>query len=133
MIRSRRFYLIVIILIFAATILSYPVGAQPVPGDLEALIAPSLETDSGLRLARRQIADSDLLGALGTLERVQFAHPEALAPRLLYASLLCRVDDREGAEVEISQLAGQPIGDQAWTEVAAACGTIARPRGGKKK
>ena len=133
MLRSRRTYLIAIILIFAATIVSLPVGAQPVASDLEALVAPTLEVESGLALARRQIADADLLGALGTVERVQFAHPDALSPRLLYASLLCRLDDRQGAEVELSQLAGQAIGEQAWAEVTAACGSIARPRAGKKK
>jgi len=133
MIRSKRFYLIAIVLIFAGTILSSPIAAQPVFDDLDALVTPSLETQSGLALARRQVADTDLLGALGTLERVQFAHPEALAPRLLYASLLCRLDDRQGAEVELSQLAGQAISDPAWAEVTAACGPIARPVGRKKK
>lgn len=130
---SPRVYRLALISIFAGTILSFPVGAQPVPDDLDALVAPSMEVEPGLRLARRQIADTDLLGALGTVERVQFAHPEALAPRLLYASLLCRLDDRQGAEVELSQLDGKAITDQAWAEVAAACGTIARPRPGKKK
>jgi hypothetical protein len=133
MLRSRRTYLIAIILIFAATIVSLPVGAQPVAGDLEALVAPSLDVESGLALAHRQIADTDLLAALGTVERVQFAHPEALAPRLLYASLLCRVDDRQGAQVELAQLAGQAIGDPEWAEVTAACGPVARPRAGKRK
>jgi len=133
MIRSKRIYLVAIVLIFAGTILSSGLGAQPVPDDLGALVTPALETESGLALARRQIADTDLLGALGTLERVQFAHPDALAPRLLYASLLCRLDDRQGAEVELAQLAGQPIGDPAWAEVTAACGSIARPRSGKKR
>lgn len=130
---SRRIYLIAIILIFAGTILSSQVGAEPAGDDLEALIAPSLQVDSGLGLARRQIAETDLLGALGTLERVQFANPEALAPRLLYAALLCRLDDRQGAEVELSQLDGRAIGDDAWSEVAAACGSIPRPRAGKKR
>lgn len=133
MTRSRRIYLIAIILIFAGTILSSRVGAQAVGDDLEALIGPSLQVDSGLDLARRQIAETDLLGALGTVERVQFAHPEALAPRLLYAALLCRLDDRQGAEVELSQLDGRAIPDDGWAEVAAACGSIPRPRGGKKR
>jgi hypothetical protein len=133
MLRSRRTYPTAILLIFAATIVSFPVGAQSVSGGLEALVGPSLEVESGLALARRQIADTDLLGALGTLERVQFAHPDALEPRFLYASLLCRLDDRQGAEVEISQLAGRAIADQAWAEVTAACGQVARPRPGKKK
>jgi hypothetical protein len=133
MIRSKRLYLVAIALTFAGTISSSPVAAQPVPDDLDALVTPSLETESGLKLARRQIADTDLLGALATLERVQFARPDALEPRLVYASLLCRLDDRQGAEVELSQLAGQAIADAEWAQVSAACGAIARPLGRKKK
>jgi len=130
---SKSFFRTAPVLIWAGMISSSAVGAQPGAGDLEALVVPSKEVGSGVELARRQIADTDLLGALGTLERVQFAHPEALAPRLLYVSLLCRLDDRQGAEVELSGLAGQAIGNDSWAEVTAACGSIERPRTGKKK
>jgi hypothetical protein len=124
----KRSYRIVAAWIFAGTILSSAALAQPPAAELDQLVAPSQEVGSGLQLARRQMADTDLLGALGTLERVQVAHPEAVAPRLLYVSLLCRLDDRAGAEVELGQLAGQAIPDDGWAEVTAACGSMPRPR-----
>jgi hypothetical protein len=113
--------------IAAATILSWPAAAQAPTADLEALIGPSLEVGPGLQLARRQIGETDLLGALATLERIEIAHPEALQPRLLQISLLCRLDDREGAEVELGALAGQAVADPDWAEVTAACGALPRP------
>jgi hypothetical protein len=108
----------------AAAMLSPAASAQD---DSDALAAATLQLDSGMALARRQIAASDLTGALGTLERVLFGHPEAVPPRLLYASLLCRLDDRQGAELELGLLAGKPIADPDWAGVAAACGPVPRP------
>ncbi|MBV9929464.1 MAG: hypothetical protein JO013_00755 [Alphaproteobacteria bacterium] len=111
----------------ASALCAAPAAAQTAPTDIDTLIGASLSPDTGMTLARAQISDRDLLGAAGTLERVLLAHPEALPPRLLYASLLCRLDDREGAEVEIGLLGGQPIADADWAEVTGACGAIARP------
>lgn len=108
----------------AAAMLSPAAAAQD---DSDALAAATLQVDSGMALARRQIAASDLTGALGTLERVLFGHPEVVPPRLLYASLLCRLDDRQGAELELGLLAGKPIADSDWAGVAAACGPMPRP------
>jgi hypothetical protein len=108
----------------AAGMLSPAAIAQDDP---DALAAATQELDSGMTLARRQIAGSDLTGALGTLERLLFAHPEIIPPRLLYASLLCRLDDRQGAELELGLLAGKPIAEADWAGVAAACGSIERP------
>ncbi len=87
----------------------------------------ALQIDTGMALARRQIGETDLLGATGTLERVLFAHPEATEARLLYASLLCRLDDAEGAAVELRLLRPETITDEAWREVTEACGPIPRP------
>jgi hypothetical protein len=108
----------------AAASLSPAAWAQD---DLDALAAATMQVDSGMTLARRQIADADLTGALGSLERILFAHPEAVPPRLLYASLLCRLDDRQGAELELRLLAGKPIDDSDWAGVSAACGSVERP------
>src|SRR4051812_1730247 len=102
-------------------------GVAAAQDDADAMIAASQQVDTGMALAGRQIGARDLLGALGTLERVLFAHPEAVPPRLLYASLLCRVDDAEGATVELSQLGGQQIADADWAIVTAACGQVPRP------
>jgi hypothetical protein len=112
---------------FAAASLAAPAAAQPAPTDADTLIGASLSPDTGMTLARSQIADRDLLGATGTLERVLLAHPEAIPPRLLYASLLCRLDDPEGASVELRLLGGQPIAEPDWAEVTAACGNVPRP------
>jgi hypothetical protein len=119
--------------LFAAALLSPAALAQDDP---DALVAATRQVDSGMVLARRQVGASDLLGALGTLERVLFAFPEAVPPRLLYASLLCRLDDRQGAELELGLLAGKPIADGDWAGVAAACGPLPRPappRRGKRR
>jgi hypothetical protein len=113
-----------LLLALAVAVLPGAAGAQD---NTDALVDASRQVDSGLALANRQIAANDLLGALGTLERVQLAHPEAVPPRLVYLSLLCRLDDREGAEVELGLLAGQPIADADWTGVVAACGPMTRP------
>ena len=107
-----------------------PALAQDDPG---ALAAATERLDSGVALARSQIAASDLLGALGTLERVLLAHPQVVPPRLLYASLLCRLDDRQGAELELGLLAGKRIEDSDWAGVTAACGPVPRPAKGKKR
>lgn len=110
-----------------AAMLAAPAAAQTAPTDVETLIAASLSPDTGIALARAQIADRDLLGAAGTLERVLLANPGAVPPRLLYASVLCRLDDRQGAEVEIGLLAGHAFADNDWADVTSACGAIARP------
>lgn len=107
--------------------------AAPAQGEADALIAESRQVDSGMALARRQIAASDLTGALGTLERLLFAFPEIVPPRLLYASLLCRIDDRQGAELELGLLAGKRIADSDWAGVTAACGPVPRPTKRKKR
>jgi hypothetical protein len=108
----------------ATAALASPARAQD---DLDGLVTASQQVDSGMALARRQMAGRDLLGAAGTLERVLIANPEAVPPRLLYASLLCRLDDQEGAGVELDLLADKPTADADWTEVTAACGAVPRP------
>jgi hypothetical protein len=108
----------------ATAALAAPACAQD---DLDTLVTASQQVDSGMALARRQMAGRDLLGAAGTLERVLIANPEAVPPRLLYASLLCRLDDSEGAGVELDLLAGMPVADADWTEVTGACGAVPRP------
>jgi hypothetical protein len=112
-----------------ASLWAFPVLAQEVSDpEVEGLIAPALVTDTGLALARRQIGEGDLLGAAGTLERVLFVHPDFVPARLLYASLLCQLDDDTGAQVELSLLDGQTIPEEAWAEVARACPAVQRPQ-----
>lgn len=101
--------------------------------ELDRLSQASTDVGPGMALARGQIAEGDLIGATATLERVLMTHPEADGALLLHASLLCRLDDPQGARNEVAELAGHPVSNQAWAEVAAACGPIPRPggRGGR--
>ena len=119
--------------LYAAALLSPAAYAQDDPA---ALAAATRQLDSGMTLARQQVRATDLPGALGTLERLLFAYPEAVPPRLLYAAVLCLVDDRRGAELELGLLAGRPTADSDWASVTAACGPVSRPappRRGKRR
>jgi hypothetical protein len=120
-------------LLLGLTAAALPAPAAAAQEDPDALAAATGQLDTGMALAGRQIAASDLPGALATLERVLFAFPEAVPARLIYASLLCRLDDRRGAELEIGLLAGKPIADADWAGVAAACGEMPRPAPPKRK
>ena len=105
-----------------------PVLAQRDPADaLDQLSQASAAVGPGTALARQQIQAGDLTGAVATLERVLTNHPEAYDVLLLHASLLCRLDDGDGARVEIDEVANRPTSRQAWAEVNAACGPAARP------
>ena len=128
----RRSYMLRLMMActFAVTISSAPVHAQPdAAADLDALVEASQQAASGMALARRQIGENDLIAAMATLERVLLADPEADEARLLYASLMCRLDDPAGARVEIRLLRGQEVPDSAWAEVTSACGAVARESG----
>lgn len=125
---AKRIHHLVLIGFSAATIFSSPVHAQSAASDnAEALADAALQIETGMSLARRQIAETDLLGAAATLERVLFVHPESPEPRLVYASLLCRLDDSEGAAVELRLVKPEAITDEAWREVTDACGPLVRP------
>ncbi|MDB5670644.1 MAG: hypothetical protein JWO25_1603 [Alphaproteobacteria bacterium] len=114
----------------AAAALASATRAQEDPDNL---ITASQQVDSGIALARHQISQADFPGAVATLERLMFVHPEAVPARLLYVSLLCRLDDRQGAELELGLLAGKPIADADWAEVGAACGAVSRPAAPRRK
>jgi len=128
MANPSRSSLIILILACASGLASSPAGAQVDPAaELDLLAQASVEVAPGLALAREQTAAGDLVGAAATLERTLLTHPDADEARLMHASLLCRLDDRAGAEAELEQLGGRPLGEQAWAQVTEACGPIARP------
>ena len=135
MIRSKLSHCAVAAAMWTTLGLAMPAYAQTQarPWDADALITSALTVDGGIALARRQIGDTDLMGAIGTLERVLIANGDAVAPRLLYASLLCRLDDLQGAEVEINLLPKKAIPDANWAEVTEACGLMPRPGTGKAR
>jgi hypothetical protein len=97
-----------------------PAQAEPI-AELEALSRGTATPAAGIALARKQINGSDFLGALATLERVLISHPETEEALLLHASLLCRLDDREGAVIEFDELRGRPFPDKLWNDATAPC------------
>lgn len=128
MAESNRVVRLLPLCILSAALWSFPAQAsEDRVSELEALVDPTLQVDTGTALARRQAADADLLGATATLERVLFGHSEADSARLFYASVLCRLDDGDGAKTEVELLSGRPVADVDWTEVSAACPPMTRP------
>ena len=95
---------------------------------LDKLVLDSATPTGALTLAREQAAAGDLTGAAATLERVLLSDRQANGVRLAYAALLCRLDDPQGARVELTKLDGQPSDDAGWAEVQAACGNVPRPK-----
>src|SRR5262245_2940264 len=51
--------------------------------------------------ARQQASAGDLLGAAATLEGALLAHPNAQDVRAVHAAILCRLDDRQGAALDL--------------------------------
>lgn len=108
-------------------LLATPVVAQIDPlEELDTLSRTSADPSAGLALARDQVARGDLIGAVATTERIIALHPESDDALLFHASLLCRLDDPDGARAELAELHGR-AGD--WAPVVAACGPGIRGRG----
>jgi hypothetical protein len=88
---------------------------------LDALARASAQPGTGVALARRQIGAGDMLDALATLERVIINFPLSNEARMLHAAVMCRLDDRRGALVELDQMRGRQIPDALWAEANQAC------------
>ena len=117
-----------------ATSLAWSVPAFAQDSDvatLDRLVERSTSADSAIALAREQAAAGDLLGAAATYERVLIADENADEARLAYAAILCRLDDRTSAELELALLSGRGGSQAARDEVAKACG-IAAPKALRK-
>jgi Flp pilus assembly protein TadD len=118
---------------FAAAFIAPAASAQTDPfPELDAMVSASTPS-AGMALARRQIADGELNGALGTLERVLMNNPRADSALLLHASLLCRVDDMPGARAEIAEMRAVAISREDWAVVTAACGPMQQPGSGRAR
>jgi hypothetical protein len=89
--------------------------------DLDALSRASDDAKQGLALVREQTSLGDLTGAMATLERVMINHPDSSEAQLLHASLLCRLDDRAGAQGEFASLRKSDFRGQAWKDANAPC------------
>lgn len=105
----------------AALLCSAVTAHAETPAQLDALSRSAQQPGSGLALARKQIRDGDLLGAMATLERVAINAPDNREARLLHAGLLCRLDDRQGSLIEFDSLRGSDFSDSLWAEATGAC------------
>lgn len=89
---------------------------------LDALSAAAEQPETALATAHAQEAEGDLLGAASTLERALLERPDADNVRLAYVRLLCRLDDRELAKIELGALRSRPTPGEAWKQMVEACG-----------
>ena len=89
--------------------------------DLDRLVQNSAKPADGLALARSQAGAGDLLDALATLERVLAADPKDKQVRLLHASLLCRIDDPDGAAAEFARLRAKDYKKAEWSAALVPC------------
>ena len=104
--------------------LPQPAFAQTID-DLDRLVLASVKPAEGLALARSQASSGALLDALATLDRVLAVDPKHKQSRLLHASLLCRIDDHDGAAVEFSRLKSKDYKKADWNAALAPCATAA--------
>ena len=102
--------------------LPQPVVAQTID-DLDRLVLASVKPADGLALARSQAGAGELLDALATLDRVLAVEPKHKQARLLHATLLCRIDDRDGAAVEFGRLRSKDYKKAEWNAALAPCAT----------
>jgi len=95
---------------------------------LDQLIDTSATTEGALTLARSQAGSGNLLDAAATLERALLNRPgtESDLLRLLYATVLCQLDDRRRAAYQIANARLVTATDMA--EVRQACGNIVLPQ-----
>jgi hypothetical protein len=109
--------------IFAAAACAFaamPASAQQAgEAEIDALLDASATPEGAVALAQSQEAEGDLTGAAATLERALLASPKANDLRQRYVALLCRLDDRQRARIELASARGEPS-----SEVQAACGAI---------
>ena len=110
--------------------LSLPLAIAAAPALAQDAIDPALDrlveagqsAQAALAEAARQEADGDALGAASTLERALIESPGADAVRIEYVTLLCKLDDRDSARLELNLLQGRIVGSQPWSRMVAACG-----------
>ena len=88
---------------------------------LDQLVLASAKPADGLALARLQAGSGSWLVALATLERVMMIDTENKPAILLHASILCRIDDRDGAAAEFAKLRSKDFKNPEWAAARAAC------------
>ncbi len=122
--------------VFAFVAVSTVLPQRAVAQSLEALdqlVLASAKPADGLALARSQASSGALLDALASLERVLLTDPANRPAQLLHASILCRIDDRDGAAAEFARLKSKDFKKSEWVAARAACAaTAASPQGATK-
>lgn len=89
--------------------------------DLERELASSPTAVATLGMAQQQADRGQLLEALASAERVRFLDPKSKQARLLHATLLCRLDDPQGAAVEWNALRKKDFKKAEWKRARASC------------
>ena len=98
-----------------------PASADPAVA-LDGLSRATDKVETGMAAAEKLWVAGDVLAALAALERLMIAYPEAHGALLQHASLLCRLDDRDGAKVEFDELDRREFPDRVWAGATAPCG-----------
>lgn len=106
--------------ILASLCFSAPAEAQSIEV-IDQLVQTSAKPKDGLIQARSQVSAGSWLEALATLERVLASAPNVKQARLLHASILCRIDDPDGAKVEFAQLRSGDYKKAEWAAATAPC------------
>jgi hypothetical protein len=103
-----------------AVLAPVPAAAQTLE-ELDKLVATSGKPKEGLALARSQAGAGSWLEALATLERVLTVDPKHKQARLLHASILCQLDDLDGARLEFARLKSGDYKKADWAGANAPC------------
>jgi hypothetical protein len=110
-------------LLAGGSVVSPAIAAPADPAaDLDRLSRPTDQVETGLSAAHQLFVAGDVLGSLAALERLMILHPEAHGALLQHASLLCRIDDRDGAKVEFNELDRRDYPAKVWADATAPCG-----------
>ncbi|MFM5895423.1 MAG: tetratricopeptide repeat protein [Novosphingobium sp.] len=116
----------------ASMVLPHCAAAQSLEA-LDQLVLASAKPADGLALARSQAGSGALLDALATLERVLLTDPGNKPASLLHASILCRIDDRDGAAAEFARLKAKDYKKPEWAAARAPCDAPEASRQGAAK
>lgn len=110
-------------LALALVLAAAPAAAQTLQ-DLDQLLDASAKPKAGVALAQTQAGAGAWLEALATLDRVLAAEPKHKQARLLHASILCRLDDRDGARTEFARIKSGDYKKAEWAAAMAPCNAL---------
>jgi hypothetical protein len=103
-----------------AALSSAPANAETLE-ELDALSDIATDEAGGIAAAKDQAARGEYLDALATLERVLAVHPKSREARLVHATYLCAIDDRQGGRVELGKHKKKHYGEQVLADARTQC------------